>query len=297
MLTRQTISRNLPCLVRGLSTSVVLHRGVSALTTEAKKLVETQKGKPNTEDKSTLPPTRTSRGATFKRARDKPTTPTEVYIPLSAMPQLPEYLVPKPEPRPTTIDLQIPQHFIKKPPPPVTEPTPESREAIDKISDALKRYNDDMAMRKMAEAIAVFIDSDFTTSSRLEVHPIKRTASGMIPMNRALDNIEDDYLRECLGDTNTFARPPYQQNDPLGFAKWEKEFVAEREKQLLKKEENDKEYQMFVSDYCRSGNFVTSRGGRTKVNRKLLKKFKQLKKDGKLPDEDDDKDDFFKPTW
>lgn len=277
MLTRLTVSKNLPCLVRCLSSSAHLCRSIP-LVSGSKKVPEKQKSKTTSEERKVFARPKVVSGV---KKEENPSISKNVYLPLSVMPKLPKHL--EADVKPVGVNFEIPDNFIKKAKPTEPRTTKETRDSVDKIDHAIKHPDNDKALMGIANTIAHFIDPDPNKMYPSTEHPIRKTFSGMSKINPALDKISDEYLWSILPTQSMFGVPPYQKDDPLGFEKWEQKFIEEEEQKRKQEETDEKEYEQFMADLNASESFVSSKGTRKKVDRKLLKKYKKMKKDGKLP--------------
>ena len=277
MLAKQTISKNVPHLVRCLSSSTHLYRSIPVMT-GSKKLPEKLKGKPTPEERNVFSRTKSVAGV---KKQDKSSPSKNEYLPLSLMPKLPKHLEAKEEP--VGVDLEIPMKYIMNVKPVEVAPTKETRTFVDEINKTMKQSDNDKKLISISNMIAQFMDPDPNKMFTVSEHPLKRSLSGISKMNPGLNKIKDEYLWNIIPEENMFGVPPYQKDEPLGFEKWEKNFIEEKEKNRLQKETDQKEYEKFLVDLNASESFVSSKGTRKKIDRKLLKKYKKLKKDGKLP--------------
>ncbi|KAI5968060.1 uncharacterized protein KGF55_000044 [Candida pseudojiufengensis] len=143
-------------------------------------------------------------------------------------------------------------------------------------------------------------------------HPLKKSLSGLKNLNPALNNINDNYLWDFIPEDKLVCSPPYQLDDPLGFKKFNENFIIQQNKEKFEKLEilkeikefeklmgnsksffnnnnnnnynnNQYQYQNQNQNDQKSNEFIENHhGSRKKLNRKLLKKYKQLKDEGKI---------------
>lgn len=129
-------------------------------------------------------------------------------------------------------------------------------------------------------------------------HTLKKSLLGMINLNPSLDEIDDEYLWKILPKGKLFGLPPFESKiSPDGFKNWEKEMLERKHKENSARAIDAKEFNDFQSQLTDSKSFYAKTGARRKLNRKLVKKYKQLKEEGKIPkdmdkDPNDDNDDL-----
>ncbi|EDK44065.1 hypothetical protein LELG_02244 [Lodderomyces elongisporus NRRL YB-4239] len=286
------------------------------------------------------------------------------YLPMSSLPPLPEHLkqeakegedkepnfkVELSTPKPF-IDLVVPQFAVTQPNLKIM-----SLEKMGKVKDLSRNFSsfaenggamtndaedgqvDDLALIQLGKEIGAFMEPDYNEMYPSFKHPLKKSLSGMTALNKPLNSIHDSYLWEVVSPEKLWKAPYQGLQDPLGFKKWEQEFLAKEEKRKEEQQLELKEYREFQAlmgnrnsffetgvdgkkfsigleagadagvgasagtsasagaDSSTSGvvgneagaradTTVSTRGRRRKLNRKLLKKFKKLKEDGKVPE-------------
>lgn len=277
MLCNQALIRNTPRLVRCLSRSAT---GAPILTSK-KDILDQQKTKPST---SEVKPVSHRLKSASKKKQEKMKN-TSKYLPLSALPHFPN-----PEDvrmkRPRGIDLQIPKEYLKLS---VVKPSKESdketRELDDKIESFSQREADHQTLIAISKEIGKYLEPELNRMYSTEEHPMRKSLSGMSKINPTLDIIEDSYLWEILPPKKLFGIPPYQRSDPLGFKEWERKLVEKEVKKQLEDEAYKEEYGKMMAEVSDADSFIMSkRGARKRINRKLLKNYKKLEKDAKLPE-------------
>ncbi|EMG45347.1 hypothetical protein SBY92_001014 [Candida maltosa Xu316] len=267
MLSRQILTRNTtPCLVRCLSRNA---RGV--ISAAAKKALE--KTKANTKN---IP-------------NEIPTVQPRKFLPLSALPQLPEEL--RPQEKPKGVDFSIPKKYLKTSiPAEVSKSDRKITMEIVKNADRFAKEQKDETLKQLASEIQKYVEFDPTRGPSISEHPLKRTLSGIGKLNPGFDNIKDEYLWELFPRGKTFGVPPFQQDSAFGFKEWEEELIKQREKEEPEIQAAKKNLEEYRKEYLASGeSFYIVKGGRKKVNKKLLKKYIELKRKGttKLRHDDD----------
>lgn len=236
------------------------------------------------------------------------------YLPTSALPQMPEHLQEQSLEsiyeslgqrhildrinQPKGIDLVIPPEFIKPPQPPKRHVRPEKTKDLDKkIKNFIAGEHDDRSLIYLGKEISAHMEPDHNEIYPILEHPLKKSLSGLKTLNPAMNKIKDQFLWDVMPEEKLAFVPPYQADNPLGFKQWEKELIAEQEK--VKKEQDLilkelQEFEKLMGDSksffgknqngSKSDDVTDSRakGNRRKLNRKLLKKYKKLKDEGKI---------------
>ncbi|CCG23538.1 hypothetical protein CORT_0D07050 [Candida orthopsilosis Co 90-125] len=236
------------------------------------------------------------------------------YLPISVLPQMPQHLQEQSLEsiyeslgqkhildrinQPKGIDLVIPPEFIKPPQPPKRHVRPEKTKDLDKkIKNFIAGERDDRSLIHLGKEISAHMEPDHNEIYPILEHPLKKSLSGLKTLNPAMNKIKDQFLWDVIPEEKLAFAPPYQVDNPVGFKKWEQELIAEREK--VKKEQDLilKELQEFEKLMGDSKSFFGknqndpksddasdngAKGSRRKLNRKLLKKYKKLKDEGKI---------------
>ncbi|AOW28404.1 hypothetical protein FOB64_000388 [Candida albicans] len=279
MLCNQALIRNTPRFVRCLS------RGATGapIITSKKEILDKQKTKPSPSE--VKPVSRRLKSASKKK--QEKTKTTSKYLPLSALPHFPN-----PEEarmgRPRGIDFQIPKESLKSSEVKISkEFDKEARDLAGKIESFSQKEADDQALIAISKEIGKYLEPELNRMYPTKEHPMRKSLSGMSKINPTLDKIEDSYLWEILPPKKSFGIPPYQRGDPLGFKEWENKLIEKEEKKQLEDEAYKKKYGKMMAEVSDADSFITSkRGARKRINRKLLKNYKKLEKDAKLPAKD-----------
>ncbi|KAI5967304.1 hypothetical protein CANMA_003124 [Candida margitis] len=242
------------------------------------------------------------------------------YLPTSALPQMPKHLQDQSFEsiyeslgqkhildrinEPKGIDLIIPREFIKPPQPPKRHVRPEKTKDLDKkIKNFIAGEHDDRSLIHLGKEISAHMEPDHNEIYPILEHPLKKSLSGLKTLNPAMNKIKDQFLWDVIPEDNMAFVPPYQVDNPLGFKKWEQELIAERERAKREQDSILKELQEFDKLMGDSKSFFGknqtndsqggdnsedasdgsgAKGSRRKLNRKLLKKYKKLKDEGKI---------------
>ncbi|CAK9437810.1 uncharacterized protein LODBEIA_P21880 [Lodderomyces beijingensis] len=163
------------------------------------------------------------------------------------------------------------------------------KEFISNSSSASPDKPDDKSLIQLGREISSRIEPDHNEIYAEAEHPLKRTLSGLQMLYPAMHQIHDSFLWQVIPEDKLCGVPPYQTDDALGFKQWEQDMINQQEKQKLEKEMVQRELQEFQSLMGDTKSFFydsesAANGHRRKLNRKLLKRFKKLKQEGKIPE-------------
>lgn len=181
------------------------------------------------------------------------------------------------------IEFEIPEKFFKSNR--KEEVTAKDKELVEEL-DRLLSSNDEMdSSRSQLSMLKLYYDQDTDLYQPLPEHTLKKSLSGMIKLNPCLEEIDDAYLWQLFPKGKTFGVPPFEQKlTKDGFKKWERDQIKALEKEKEKEARVTKEFEEFKEVLNASqGLFKTRSQGRRKLDRKLLKRYKDLKKEGKIP--------------
>ncbi|ABN64396.2 predicted protein, partial [Scheffersomyces stipitis CBS 6054] len=239
------------------------------------------------------------------------------YIPFDKFPKVPQSILDQPveelykfideEPpmlspeaikqkKETYVDFAIPDKYLKYKT--KDEITAKDRALVEELDKFLKLDDDEEIAQSQLKLIKLYYDQDSNTFQPLPEHTLKKSLSGMINLNPSLDEIDDEYLWKILPKGKLFGLPPFESKiSPDGFKNWEKEMLERKHKENSARAIDAKEFNDFQSQLTDSKSFYAKTGARRKLNRKLVKKYKQLKEEGKIPkdmdkDPNDDNDDL-----
>lgn len=196
----------------------------------------------------------------------------------------------------TYVDFAIPDKYLKYKT--KDEITAKDRALVEELDKFLKLDDDEEIAQSQLKLIKLYYDQDSNTFQPLPEHTLKKSLLGMINLNPSLDEIDDEYLWKILPKGKLFGLPPFESKiSPDGFKNWEKEMLERKHKENSARAIDAKEFNDFQSQLTDSKSFYAKTGARRKLNRKLVKKYKQLKEEGKIPkdmdkDPNDDNDDL-----
>ncbi|KAG7193123.1 uncharacterized protein KQ657_001240 [Scheffersomyces spartinae] len=205
------------------------------------------------------------------------------------------------------VDFEIPKQYMKSL---IAEDiTGRDKAVVEQLDDfALSSVDEedpetqqDNATRAL-KFIKLYYDQDSNSFQPLPEHILKRSLSGMLNLNSGLDDIDDEYLWRLIPSEKSFGVPPFEK-EIHGFKKWESEKVKESKEKANVAEINRKEFKEFQVELQKSNNSLFRKsapegasGGRKKLDRKLMKRYKKLKDEGKLEQkitiDDEDIDDI-----
>lgn len=199
---------------------------------------------------------------------------------------------------PTTtrvVDFQIPHKYMKS----------KAKKIENKKNQAILDEIDNFTSssdKEFLEELSKRIDRLITESSLFEFrrtypeHPLKRSITGLMPMNPEFDDIDDEFLWKLIPNNKLYGVPPYEPKlVPNGFKIWEtkelEKLKVQKEKDLL----NAKKYNDYIYQFNKQEkSHMKISGSRKKLDRKLLKQYRELQKEGIIPKNDkiDDDDDL-----
>lgn len=191
------------------------------------------------------------------------------------------------------VEFAIPDKYSKTK---IKEQITEKDKAVVDEINSLSRSNDEKEINQLhMNVLKLYYDEDSNTYQPLPEHSLKKSLSGMINLNPHMEDIDDEYLWNLFPKSSSFGKPPFEsKNDNISsFKVWEKVQLEKLKKEQLIKEGNEKEFKEFenllqnLKTFFRKLNTNTTNttsGGRRKLDRKLLKKYKKLKSEGKIPE-------------
>lgn len=207
----------------------------------------------------------------------------------------------------TFVDFNIPDDHLKST---IKARITEKDRAIVDGLDNMVKSNDDREIRQLhASVVKLYYDEDTNTYQPLPEHTLKKSLSGMINLNPHLEDIDDEYLWDLFPRNKPFGNPPFEQKWNINsFKNWENSQLEKLRKEQSIKEDHKKEYSDFLNqlhdskslfkktaanmNQQKESNASVNSKGRRKLDRKLLKQYKKLKEEGKIPKDDDDNDKF-----
>lgn len=152
--------------------------------------------------------------------------------------------------------------------------------------DNFMNTNDEQEMlQSQLNLVRLYYDKDSFNYQLVPEHSLKKSLSGMVNLNKHLNDIEDDYLWNLIPQDKLFGKTPFESNETFdlnNFKNWEQEKILESESTNDEKIDDD-EYKYLLNLFSNSQSFYKKVGSRYKLDRKLLKDYKQLKSKGKLP--------------
>ncbi|ODV81510.1 uncharacterized protein CANTADRAFT_24426 [Suhomyces tanzawaensis NRRL Y-17324] len=247
--------------------------------------------------------TGTSLAKDITRTTSTITPDPNTYIPFSKFPKVPESILsqsledlyssmnlkynPDAEQQPRYVDFAIPDKFIK----PKTKDliTEKDRALVSELDKFSKSEEDEEANQTQLKLIKLYYDQDTNTLQPMPEHALKKSLLGMINMNNTLNDIEDDYLWELFPRDKLFGIPPFETSNGgiNGFKKWEKDMLEKEKKEQDLKDEDIRQYKDFEQSLSDTKSFYkkVAGGTRKKVDRKLVKRYKKLKEEGKIPND------------
>lgn len=181
------------------------------------------------------------------------------------------------------VDFSIPDKYLKSQ---IKDEVTEKDKALVEELDNFLKSNDQLEQaQSQLNFIKLYYDQDTNLYQPLPEHTLKKSLSGMINLNPSLNDIDDEYLWNLIPKDKTFGSPPFEQSIAKdGFKKWEKVQLQKHKTEIKEEEINNKEFEDFKQLLHNSKTFFkVNSSGRRKLDRKLLKRYKQLKQQGKIP--------------
>lgn len=224
------------------------------------------------------------------------------YIPFKDFPKAPESILKQtaeelfsninmkpvsepPQNKDNFIDFSIPDKYLKSK---AKDEITEKDKALVEELDNFIRSNDQLEQAlSQLNFIKLYYDQDSNLYQPLPEHTLKKSLSGMINLNPSLNDIDDEYLWNLIPKDKTFGIPPFEASITKdGFKKWEQTQLQKRKSEMKDEEINNKEFEDFKLLLHNSKTFFkVNSNGRRKLDRKLLKRYKKLKQEGKIPKE------------
>lgn len=254
---------------------------------------------PKPEDASSLY-SRTHLGSQHNSAPPSLTKRKKKYIPFADFPKVPENILKQTDEElfsnvnmePTNnssgaednfINFRIPDKYLKTKA--KDEITEKDKALVEELDNFLKSNDVLEQSQSQLNFIKLYYDQDTNLYQPLPEHTLKKSLSGMINLNPSLDDIDDEYLWKLIPKDKTFGIPPFEQSiTKHGFKNWEQIQLKKQEKEMKNQEINNKEFEEFKVLLHNSKTFFkVHSNGRRKLDRKLLRKYKQLKQQGKIP--------------
>ncbi|KAK6200483.1 uncharacterized protein RJT21DRAFT_44324 [Scheffersomyces amazonensis] len=183
--------------------------------------------------------------------------------------------------------FEIPDKYLKSKM--IEQITRKDRQIVDEIDSLLDMDNELEIAQSQLRIIKLYYDQDTESFQPIPEHPFRKSLSGMLNLNPAMDNIDDEYLWQLFPKNKLFGSLP---SDP------EQELKKKLEQETkAKQEQNDKEYLEWKKSLANSKSIYVKAGSRRKVDRKSARKFKKLEREGKLPKPQDFDDNDSKYGW
>ncbi|KAK6455847.1 uncharacterized protein RJT20DRAFT_129217 [Scheffersomyces xylosifermentans] len=180
------------------------------------------------------------------------------------------------------VDFAIPEKYMKSKM--KDEITAKDRALVEELDKFLKLDDEEEIAQSQLKLIKLYYDQETNSFQPLPEHTLKKSLSGMINLNPSLEDIDDEYLWKLLPKDKLFGMPPFESTiKPGAFKSWELEMLEKQKKEKKAKAIDAKEFNDFQAQLTDSKSFYKKTGARRKLDRKLVKRFKQLKEEGKIP--------------
>lgn len=192
----------------------------------------------------------------------------------------------------TFVDFAIPEKYLKSK---IRQQiTDKDRAIVEELDNFSKSEDEKELAQSQLKLIKLYYDQDTNSFQPLPEHSLKKTLSGMLNLNPNLDDIDDEYLWKLIPKDKIFGVPPFEQKIEVnGFKKWETEKLKHLKLENSNRDSNIKEFKEFEKQFTKTKSFFKKIGSRKRVDHKLIRKYKKLKQEGKIPSNlnDNDNDD------
>lgn len=193
--------------------------------------------------------------------------------------------LPKPKPSDNFVDFTIPDKYIKSKA--ANEITDKDRRLLQELDNFVKSTDEDQIAQAQYNLIKLYYDKETDSYKPLPDHSLKKLLLGLLKLNPSLDDIDDEYLWRIIPREKMFGVRPFEL---LGlFKEWEQKMLAKSKEEDAALQQGVREARELVATLNKSS-FFRKQGSRKKVDRKLVRKYKQLKREGKITDFEDDDD-------
>lgn len=184
------------------------------------------------------------------------------------------------------VDFVIPEKYLKSHI--QLQITDKDRAVVEEINN-LSRSNDEKEINQLhMNVLKLYYDEDLNSYQPMIEHNLKKSLSGMIKLNEQLHDIDDEYLWNLFPKNQNWSTPPFEQEfDGInGFKNWEKQQIDKINQQKLDQQKIEEDLLSFKQKLQENDNKIFAKKdhkGRKKLDRSLLKQYKKLKAEGKLP--------------
>ncbi|KAK6460695.1 hypothetical protein DFJ63DRAFT_320837 [Scheffersomyces coipomensis] len=147
------------------------------------------------------------------------------------------------------------------------------RQIVDEIDNILELDNDVEIAQSQMKIVKLYYDQESNKLKEVPVHSFKTSLSGMINLNPAMDEIDDDYLWQIFPRGKLFGSLPSDTHEEIKM----------KEEEIQKAKENNEEFIEWKESLTDSKSLYVKAGSRRKVDRKSARNFKKLDKEDKIP--------------
>lgn len=182
----------------------------------------------------------------------------------------------------TFVDFSIPDKYLKSQV--KDQVTAKDKAIVEELDNFIKSDDEADLTLSQLNMIKLYYDQESNSYQPLPEHTLKKSLLGMINLNPALVDIDDEFLWNIIPRDKLFGKPPFEMNmGPNAFKDWEKQMLEKERKERDAKEIDEKEYKEFEISLNKAKSFFKKSGGRKKLDKQLMKQYKRLKKEGKIP--------------
>lgn len=219
------------------------------------------------------------------KAKEPKISPAVLYIPTSKFPSAPDHIMNMstdqlyestntkiPVKKPNAVNFEIPKNFSKQ----YQNSLLTQRDfAMLKQLEIMMNTDDEKVILESQIILGNLYSDKDTFASYIPEHPLKKSLSGMINLNPHLNDIDDEYLWDLIPPNKLFGEKFYEEEG--SFKEWEKDMLEEKTRLLDHLKVHEVEISDFLQKYGKNKSFLTKKNRRYKLNKSLIKAYKELK--------------------
>lgn len=191
--------------------------------------------------------------------------------------------LPQQKPKDHYVDFIVPDKYIKLKVADI--PTEKDHRIMAELDKFMTTTDEDQLVQAQYNLIKLYYDKDTDLYQPLPAHYLKKLLLGLVSLNPALENIDDEYLWHLFPKEKQFGVRPFQTEGL--FKEWEQQMLEKHKKEATAKEKTALETRELMSQFAKT-RFFRKSGLRKKLDRKLVKKYKKLRNSQPEEDEEDE---------
>lgn len=180
--------------------------------------------------------------------------------------------IPQQKPENHYVDFIVPDKYIKLKVADI--PTEKDHRIMAELDKFMTTHDEDQLVQAQYNLIKLYYDKDTDLYQPLPAHYLKKLLLGLVSLNPALENIDDEYLWNLFPKDKQFGVRPFQTEGL--FKDWEQQMLEKTKKEATAKEKTALETRELMSQFAKT-RFFRKLGLRKKLDRKLVKKYKKLR--------------------